>query len=132
MPQDTSWARAAESAIVAKPERGALRGCPGTGVRIAGGRGPGQASRCGDRQPTWHDSPMQRRTLLRKLGEGLALAVGHPTCRAADIAPAEPAPKAAMPLPEATPSVALSADLSTPSTHCVDSCHALVRIEWEI
>src|ERR1043165_415303 len=35
---------------------------------------------------------MQRRTALRKLAEGLALAVGHSPCRAAGAAPADQAP----------------------------------------
>ena len=83
---------------------------------------------------------MHRRTLLRKLGEGLALAVGHSTCRAAPIALAESTPKAPMSLPESTPSVALSVDLSAPSTplrhpwrHCVGSCHAplALRADWQ-
>lgn len=88
---------------------------------------------------------MQRRTLLRKLAEGLTLAVGHSTCRPSDIAPAEPAPKASMPpsLPAPSPStapVSFSCDLSAPSQplrhpwrHCVGSCHAptALRADWQ-
>ena len=88
---------------------------------------------------------MLRRTLLRKLADGLALAVGHSTCRASDGAPAEWASKAFMPSPlpassAATPPVGLACDVSTPSQplrhawrHCVGSCHAptALRADWQ-
>jgi xylan 1,4-beta-xylosidase len=86
---------------------------------------------------------MQRRTALRKLADGFALAVGHSTCRAAGNDP--DASKAAMsPLPAAssptTPAVTFDCDLSQPSQplrhpwrHCVGSCHAptALRADWQ-
>jgi xylan 1,4-beta-xylosidase len=84
---------------------------------------------------------MQRRTLLRKLGEGLALAVGHSTCRPSSIATAESVTKASMSPPSSTtPPVAFACDLSTPPQplrhpwrHCVGSCHAptALRADWQ-
>ncbi len=84
---------------------------------------------------------MQRRTVFRKLAEGLALAVGHSTCRPSDIVPAEPASKAPMsPTTPATPAVAFACDLAGPPRplrhpwrHCVGSCHAplALRADWQ-
>jgi xylan 1,4-beta-xylosidase len=89
---------------------------------------------------------MQRRALLRKLAEGLALAAGHSTCRPSD---SVSAPKAFMPLSSPAPSsslvnaappVVFSCDLSAPSQplrhpwrHCVGSCHAptALRADWQ-
>jgi xylan 1,4-beta-xylosidase len=88
---------------------------------------------------------MQRRTLLRKLAEGLALAVGHSTCHPSDTGLPGSATKAPMPLPPAgasTPTlpVTFDCDLSAPSQplrhpwrHCVGSCHAplALRADWQ-
>jgi xylan 1,4-beta-xylosidase len=83
---------------------------------------------------------MQRRTLLRKLAEGLTLAVGHSACRPMSLLPAEPESKAAMPQPTSATPVAFACDLSTPSRplrhpwrHCVGSCHAptALRADWQ-
>jgi xylan 1,4-beta-xylosidase len=94
---------------------------------------------------------MKRRTLLRQLAEGLALAVGHNACRPMSALPAEPAPKVFMPLSPSAPSaalptsadpspVALACDLSAaprslrhPWRHCVGSCHAptALRADWQ-
>ena len=88
---------------------------------------------------------MQRRTLLRKLVEGLALAVGHSTCRPSGAAPAEWASKAPMPSSvssplAATPPARFACDVSAPSQplrhpwrHCVGSCHAplALRADWQ-
>jgi xylan 1,4-beta-xylosidase len=88
---------------------------------------------------------MQRRTLLRKLAEGLALAVGHSTCRPWGAAPADRASKAHMPSsvsppPVATPPARFACDVSAPSRplrhpwrHCVGSCHAplALRADWQ-
>jgi hypothetical protein len=85
--------------------------------------------------------PMNRRSLLRKLAEGLTLAVGHQACRSMAIVHAEPAPKVSMSLPSpTTPPVLFSCDLSAPSQplrhpwrHCVGSCHApmALRADWQ-
>jgi xylan 1,4-beta-xylosidase len=88
---------------------------------------------------------MRRRTLLRKLAEGLALAVGHSSCRASDTAPAGPASKARMslsvpPPPSAPPPIIAACDLAAPARplrhpwrHCVGSCHAplALRADWQ-
>lgn len=81
---------------------------------------------------------MQRRTALRKLADGLALAVGHSTCRPADSGPVERAPSPATAMPS-SPAV-FTCDLSAPATplhhpwrHCVGSCHAptALRADWQ-
>jgi xylan 1,4-beta-xylosidase len=87
---------------------------------------------------------MQRRTALRKLAEGLALAVGHSTCRPSDSAAAEPASTNTMsamsPASATTPPVTFACDLSAPTRplrhpwrHCVGSCHAptALRADWQ-
>ena len=87
-------------------------------------------------------TPMRRRTILSKLGAGLAVAVGHSTCRPAAIDTAASASKAVS--MSSSPLVAASAtfacDLSAPSQprrhpwrHCVGSCHAptALRADWQ-
>jgi xylan 1,4-beta-xylosidase len=88
---------------------------------------------------------MKRRTLLCTLADGLVLAVGHSTCRPAEIAPVESSSKVSMPSPRPaasapSPSVNLACDLSAPSQplrhpwrHCVGSCHAptALRADWQ-
>jgi len=88
---------------------------------------------------------MHRRTLLRKLTEGLALAVGHSTCRPWSAAPSEWASKPAMsssltPSPASTLPARFACDVSAPSQplrhpwrHCVGSCHAplALRADWQ-
>ena len=81
-------------------------------------------------------TPMQRRTALRRLADGLVLAVGHSTCRAAEAAAAPASmPAIAMPSP-ATFTCDLSAParpLRHPWRHCVGSCHATtaLRADWQ-
>ena len=87
---------------------------------------------------------MRRRTLLRKLAEGLTLAAGHSACRAMSWPLTRQVSTAAVPPASSTmpmaSSVAFACDLSTPSQplrhpwrHCVGSCHAptALRADWQ-
>jgi xylan 1,4-beta-xylosidase len=79
---------------------------------------------------------MQRRTVLRKLAEGLALAAGHSTCQPMSM----PAPSSPLSSPPPGPPVTFDCDLSAPSKplrhpwrECVGSCHAptALRADWQ-